>query len=252
MYNDGLLMEAISCIDDIYIESYFSYKQKMGKRRKLLRGRRSAVIAAAASLVGVVVSLAMLFILSEELRPQGDDPDFPISLSEVTYTGQLIDAQESDAFFTEYENEILTILSRKLQKPVDSLHLIDKGIYHLNLTPQKNYINYDIITFFIVDDMGNIMASIDLIRDHNDFTYQLNYNGTRFRIFSEILNQQEDTDFVLVYIGAFTEALIAPDNTFYDHDGKIVKKGDEDFYSTFNKTINVINSTMLKPALKEE
>ena len=114
------------------------------------------------------------------------------------------------------------------------------------MTEKLNFIDYDIITFFVVDESGTIVSSVDLFRDNNSFNYQVNSSGISTEKLNEVLSQNPKTNFALIYIGDFTEAIIAPDNTIYFLNGKKAITEDLDYYSLFNKEINLISSTLLE------
>ena len=56
---------------------------------------------------------------------------------------------------------------------------------------------------------------------------------------NEVISQYPNTKFAMIYIEDFTEAIIAPDNSVYFLNGENSVIEDVDYYSLFNKEINL-------------
>ena len=111
--------------------------------------------------------LVSISLITNELTHKnfGEIGEYKISMSEVVYKGQRIEANESRIYLKQHETEILSWISKNSHVEVASLHLSYNGIYHVTATEKSNFINYNIITFFVVDAKGTIVSSLDLFRD---------------------------------------------------------------------------------------
>lgn len=244
--NNYLFIDAVSYLDADLLAEHLEKKEKLRKgaknRRKIVLTKWSAV-AACFTLVLVCASVALTRFFPLNM---GDIGEYKISLSDVEYMGQIIDSNEFQVYLKEHENEILKFVAQKENVNMNTLVLSDKGIYHVTLSDKQNYINYNIITFYVMDEEGAICASVDLFRENNTFRFQVNSSGVRLDKLNEVLSNNPNTDFALVYIGDFTEAVIAPDNTIYFLNGEKTIQENVDYYSMFNKEINAISSTLLE------
>lgn len=246
MYNENWLIDAISNIDDKYLEKYFDVKRNLQiEKKRIEKIKRNVAIATAACLMVIVISLPFVLKIVEPIN-MGQIGSYKISQSDVVFKGQYIEESESTSYLKQHENEILSMVSRRVNISIDELRISYKGIYHVNLTDKTNFINYDIIRFYVVDDDVNLIASIDLYRENKGFNYQLSYGGEQLKKLNEILKKHVDTNFALVYIGDFVEALIAPDNTIYFLNGGKEVEENIDYYTKFDEKINILNSTMLE------
>ncbi len=246
MYNENWLIDAISNIDETYLEKYFDIKRNIQiKKKGIKKIKRNVAIATATCFMVLVISLPFVLKIMEPIN-MGQIGSYKISQSDVVFEGQYIEESESTSYLKKHENEILSIVSQRVNVGIDKLRISYKGIYHVNLTDKTNFINYDTIRFYVVDDDVNLIASIDLYRENKSFNYQLSYGGEPLNKLNEILKKHVDTNFALVYIGDFVEALIAPDNTIYFLNGGKEIEENIDYYTKFDKKINIINYTMLE------
>lgn len=244
--NNYLVMDAISCLDTDLLADHLERKDKLKNKIKLKKRERFFRQIAAVACFAIVL-IAVPLVMNEFMpRTRGEMGEYTISLSEVVYHGQKIESNEANSYLENHEHEILSYVSRKEQVNIESLRLSYNGIYHVTVTEKSNFVNYDIITFFIVDENEVIVSSVDLIKDNNTFNYQVNSGGVSIQELNKILSQNPQTSFALIYIGDFTEAVIAPDNTIYFLNGKKAITEDVDYYSLFNKEINLINSSLLE------
>lgn len=244
MSKEYLMMDAISMVDDKYLEKYFAMKESMANRRN--RGKIIKwSLTVAAGLALVIISVPLALHLSGS-RSMGDVGNYQICLSEVEERGEFISAKEASAYLKQYEGEILAWVSDNENVSAGSLHISYEGIYHVTVTEDANFINYDMITFYVIGEDSAIVASVDLIRDQDSFIYQINGSGPCTSALNSILAEYPNTDFALIYIGAFTEAAVAPDNTVYFFNGEKEIAADIDYYSMFNREVNLINSAVLE------
>lgn len=244
--NNYLFIDAVSYLDADLLAEHLDRKDKLKKRSRFKRKEyffRWIAAIACFAIVLVAVPLVMNEIIPRNLGEMGE---YTISLSEVVYNGQRIESNEVNSYLENYENEILSYVSKKEKVDVETLRLSYNGIYHVTVTEKSNFVNYDVITFFVVDESEVIVSSVDLIRDNTSFNYQVNSGGASIKKLNEVLSQNPQTSFALIYIGDFTEAVIAPDNTIYFLNGKEAITEDVDYYSLFNKEINLINSNLLE------
>ena len=242
--NNYILLDAISCLDKELLTEHLEIKSKLRAKAKIKRiFTKWAISVACLTIVLVSISL-----ITNELTHKnfGEIGEYKISMSEVVYKGQRIEANESRIYLKQHETEILSWISKNSHVEVASLHLSYNGIYHVTATEKSNFINYNIITFFVVDAKGTIVSSLDLFRDGESFNYQVNGGSVSIDKLNEVISQYPHTNFAMIYIEDFTEAIIAPDNSVYFLNGEKSVIEDVDYYSLFNKEINLISDTLLK------
>lgn len=241
-----ILMDAISCLDAELLEEHLETKKKL--QDKIKNKRKNNFVRWVGAVACLAIVLVSIPLIINKLTPKnlGEMGEYTICLSEVVYKGQKIDSNETIGYLQNHEFEILSFVSKKENVNIESLRLSYNGIHHVTVTEKLNFIDYDIITFFVVDESGTIVSSVDLFRDNNSFNYQVNSSGISTEKLNEVLSQNPKTNFALIYIGDFTEAIIAPDNTIYFLNGKKAITEDLDYYSLFNKEINLISSTLLE------
>lgn len=242
--NNHILLDAISCLDKELLAEHLEIKSKLRAKAKIKRiFTKWAISVACLTIVLVSISLTTNELARKNF---GEIGEYKISMSEVVYKGQRIEANESRNYLKQHETEILSWISKNSHVEVASLHLSYNGIYHVTATEKSNFINYNIITFFVVDTNGTIVSSLDLFRDGESFNYQVNGGSVSIDKLNEVISQYPNTNFAMIYIEDFTEAIIAPDNSVYFLNGEKSVIEDVDYYSLFNKEINLISDTLLK------
>ena len=237
--SNHIIIDAISNLDADLLEHHLEAKEKLKSQRK----KRPIIkwLATAACLI-LALSVFVPLAMNENGRSKGDMGEYRISLTEVIAKGEPVGIDEAKNYLLECENEILTLVSSAEKISVDELMLSSGGIYHVTLTEEENFINYDMITFYVFTVDGAIVSTVDLYRNDGKLNFQVNGSGVITETMNHVLSQNQGVEFILIYIDDFTEAMIAPNNTVYFLNGKKEIIGDLDFYSLFNLGVNVINS----------
>ena len=241
---EDFLMDAVSHLDTEVIENYHKYKDRLKARKK----NKKAVVRWTAMAACLIIFFAVSYPIIEKFIPRkmgGEIGEYEICSSEVKFIGEPIKENELKNYLMEQESYILSYISKKINVDVNSLRICDKGIYHVNATQKSNYVNYDTITYFVMDKDCSVIASVDLFRDGNTLNFQVHTLGLAITELNRILSERPNTDFAMIYIGASIEALIAPDNTIYFLNCKKEVQENIDYYSMFNKEINLINFDLL-------
>ena len=113
------------------------------------------------------------------------------------------------------------------------------------MTEEERFVNFGSVTFFVLDESGRIVASVDLFRANGSLFHRITCGDTKIDKLNELLSQNPDTSFVMVYIN-FKEAAITPDNTIYFLDEDRTITSDTGYYSLFNIISNQLSYELLE------
>lgn len=246
--NNHILTDAVSCLDEELISEHLEMKEKLkGSTKRKGKKNFTGLVAAAACLVVVLACIP----LATNILPLFSDRTIGVyystdsSYDGIMRRGKPISKDESNAFFAEHEREILSLISNVKNVALDSLRISHNGIYHVTVTEEERFVNFGSATFFVLDESGKIVASVDLFRANGSLFHRVDCGGTKIDKLNELLSQNPDTSFVMVYIN-FKEAAIAPDNTIYFLDEDRIITSGASYYSLFNIISNQLSYELLE------
>lgn len=243
-----ILIDGISHLDTDLLAEHLQKKEKLKNKAKSKRKFNLPKWSAIAACFALIL-VSVTFILNDLLPISGGEfGEFKISLSEVEYIGEKTNTEKLQNYLSDHEKEILSRVSQAENIGMDFLRLSDKGVEHVTLSEKTNFINYNYITYYVINNVGSIVASVDLFSVDDTFNYTITLGGPAINELNKVLRRNPNVDFVLIYIGPFTEAVVAPDNTIHFLNGKrdLIVEENIDYYSFFNKGENVVNSSILE------
>lgn len=243
---DYVLIDGISELDNDLLEEHLVQKEKLQLRQKKHKRVMIYKWTAAAACLALVLSISIPLAINRGGKNFGDMGNYQVSLSEVVVTkGNGITEADATAFLQAHEEEILKLVSQGEDIAVEDLRLSYYGVYHVTLTTEENFINEDMLTYYVLTGDGKIVSTVELYRSAGKLIYQLSGSGIVTETINAVLAQHPDADFAMIYIDAFTEAMVAPDNTVYFLNGEKPVPEELEYYSMFNLEKNILSLGLL-------
>lgn len=242
---DYVLIDGISELDNDLLEEHLVQKEKLQLRQKKHKRAMIYKWTAAAACLALVLSISIPLAIDRGGKSFGDMGNYQVSLSEVVTKGNGITEADATAFLQAHEEEILKLVSQGEDIAVEDLRLSYYGVYHVTLTTEENFINEDMLTYYVLTGDGKIVSTVELYRSAGELIYQLSGSGIVTETINAVLAQHPDADFAMIYIDAFTEAMVAPDNTVYFLNGEKPVPEELEYYSMFNLEKNIIGLGLL-------
>ena len=238
-----MLTDAITCIDSNIIDDHILEKERILKAKARNLKIFKQMVATAACIV-ILFCIPMVYNLFYPAT--GSLGDFTVSLSDVKYMGTPISQAEIDAFIAEHQDFILSSVSELSGINVQNLHIINKPLHHVGLVEGANYINYDVVTLYVLNQENKIVSAALMIRSDDCFVLNINGPCRVYERLNEVLEEYPQEDIVMICVNIFTEAAVTPDGKVHFLTARTPISTEIDYYSLFNKSINVLNSGMLE------
>lgn len=239
---DFLIVDAISCIDDDLIINYLENRLTYRAKRRVAYRLAIAIIASSLLLsVGVIPWIydSIVALCRGELGGDG------FELSEVKYEGRKIEKDEMNELLSKEKEWIISKISEIEEIPRESIFILKNGYHHITVTDKGNFINLNMITIPVINDEGDIIASITLFRSNDELQCQLNLGGAWSQKLNAIIDKYPNQKFLMMYIGDFSEAVITPDNSIHFLTGEVNFDGETNYYSAFYNEISVLDTDWL-------
>lgn len=226
MVNEWII-NGIDSIDDSLIEEAMNYK----------RTRKPIYIAAGAA--AAVMLIGTGFLLGTNYMQQyiasyspptedgdteqpddsysggdtkyGDDGKIILSDADVSFTGTEINAEEIKEIIEREKVHIASVIRFETPDAGD-INISLVGYSHLQT--DDNTVSLDFVTLPVFTD-DRLIGEVTLFRYDGEIHCSPAAGGSGWAAKTEIFNQNPDEELAFVYVGQFSEYMIAPDNTVY-------------------------------------
>jgi len=216
------VMNGIDSIDDSIIEEAISYKRT-----------RKPIYFAAGAVAAIAVISAVLLNLQSYTEPTiptvdggaaqtddsysgggtkyGDDGKIILSDADISFTGTAITADEINEIIEREKVHIASVI--RLETPgAGEINISLVGYSHLQT--DNNTVSLDFVTLPVFTD-DRLIGEVTLFRYDGEIHCSPAAGGSGWAAKTEIFNQNPDEELAFVYVGQFSEYMIAPDNTVY-------------------------------------
>lgn len=216
------IMNGIDSIDDSIIEEAISYKRT-----------RKPIYFAAGAVAAIAVISAVLLNLPHYTEPTiptvdggaaqtddsysgggtkyGDDGKIILSDADISFTGTAITADEINEIIEREKVHIASVI--RLETPgAGEINISLVGYSHLQT--DNNTVSLDFVTLPVFTD-DRLIGEVTLFRYDGEIHCSPAAGGPGWEVKTGIFDQNPDEELAFVYVGQFSEYMIAPDNTVY-------------------------------------
>lgn len=238
------IVEAMNYIDDDLVSWAIEYKPSKRTNKSIYHSWSKWIAVAACLCIVMIGAITIDHYVSTSRGSMGIDS---ISVSDVKETGSAFTENEVKNFIVEFGDSVASRLAEKMNISPESISISNRGYYHVTATENENILNLNYLTLPVISN-GDIITSVTLYRDAGEIKYEFHYGSAWGDKITALLNQYPGEQFVMLYIGDFTEAAISSDNTVHFLNGKIngIFEDGVDYYTAFKFEENTVDSSFLE------